>query len=112
MALDFDSLLHGPVARIFGEQGQGAQARPLYTPPGGVAYEVDGVFDAAYVTVDLLDGTTTSTLENTFGAALSAFQALPVQNGRITIPRLGATYLVREVQPDGHGWLLLKLIKT
>lgn len=112
MALDFNSLLHGPVARIFGEQGQGASALPLYTPPGGVAYEVDGVFDSAYVTVELLDGTTTNSLENTFGAALSAFQAVPVQNGKITIPRLGATYLVRDVQPDGHGWVLLKLGKT
>lgn len=109
MPLDFNALLHGPVARIFGEQGQGAKALPTYTPPGGTAYDVDGVFDSAYVTVELLDGSQTNSLENTFGAALSAFQATPVQNGKITIPRLGNSYLVRDVQPDGHGWVLLKL---
>ncbi|MFV3377333.1 hypothetical protein ACNE9Y_24695 [Pseudomonas sp. NY11226] len=111
MALDFNSLLHGPVARIFGEQGQGAKALPLYTPPGGAAFEVDGVFDSAYVALELMDGTTSNTLENTFGAALSAFKVPPVQNGMITIPRLGNTYYVKDVQPDGHGWVLLKLIK-
>lgn len=108
MALSFDRLLHAPIAAIFGEAGQGA-ALPVYQPQTGASYTLDGVFDDAYAEPDLLSGLPASTLENVFGARLAAFQATPVQGDAITIPRLGKTYLVREVCPDGHGWVQLKL---
>lgn len=108
MGLSFDQLLHGPVSAIFGEQGMGA-ALPVYQPQSGTPYTVDGVFDDAYSEPDLISGLPTNTVENTFGARLAAFAAIPVQGDAITIPRLGKSYLVRDVQPDGHGWVQLKL---
>lgn len=108
MALSFDRLLHAPVSAIFGEQGQGARL-PVYQPQSGAAYEVDGIFDDAYAEPDLLSGLPAASLENVFGARLGAFQATPMQGDSITIPRLGKSYLVRDVQPDGHGWVQLKL---
>ncbi|MHA6236886.1 head-tail joining protein [Pseudomonas fluorescens group sp. PF-69] len=109
--LNFDALLHGPVSAIFGEQGQGADL-PVYQPQVGAAYPVDGVFDQAYIEADLLSGVGANTVENLFGARLAAFKAAPVQNDAITIPRLGKTFLVRDVQPDGHGWVQLRLSET
>ena len=108
MPLDFDQLLHGPVAATFGEPGLGATL-PVYQPQSGSAYTVDGVFDDAYAEIDPISGLMATTVENTFGARLAAFQAVPVAGDAITIPRLGKTYLVRNVQPDGHGWVQLKL---
>lgn len=111
MALNFDALLHGPVAAIFGEQGQGA-ALPVYQPQTGAAYPVDGIFDDAYIEADLLSGIGANTVENVFGARLAAFAATPVQGDLITIPRVGKTFLVRDAQPDGHGWVQLRLNET
>jgi hypothetical protein len=109
--LSFDALLHGPVSAIFGEQGQGA-ALPIYQPKAGAAYPVDGIFDDAYAEPDLLSAIPTNTVENVFGARLAAFAAMPVQDDQITIPRVGKTFLVRDVQPDGHGWVQLRLSET
>lgn len=109
--LNFDALLHGPVSAIFGEQGLGAEL-PTYQPQTGTAYPVDGIFDDAYVESDLLSGLPANTVENVFGARLAAFAAAPVQGDQITIPRVGKTYLVRDVQPDGHGWVQLRLSET
>ena len=111
MRIDFDQLLHGPVSQIFGEQGLGAEL-PVYTPLGGTAYTVDGVLDDAYADPDLMVGVSNNTVEYTFGARLSAFSPIPAQNDSITIPRVGKTFLVRDVRPDGHGWVQLKLAET
>jgi hypothetical protein len=108
LALDFDRLLHAPISAIFGESGHGADL-PVYLPQSGAPYPVDGIFDNAYTEPDLISGLSPNTVENVFGASLAQFQAAPIQGDRITITRLGKTYLVRDVQPDGHGWLLLKL---
>jgi len=108
LVLDFDRLLHAPIAAIFGETGHGADL-PVYYPQSGPSYTVDGIFDDAYSEPDLISGLPTNSVENVFGARLAAFQAAPVQGDRITITRLGKTYLVRDAQPDGHGWVQLKL---
>jgi hypothetical protein len=108
LPLDFDRLLHAPISAIFGESGHGADL-PVYLPQTGPPYPVDGIFDDAYAEPDLVSGLATNTVENVFGARLALFQATPLQGDRITITRLGKTYLVRDVQPDGHGWVQLKL---
>lgn len=110
--LDFDALLHGPVRRAFGEGGQAALL-PTYTPKSGAgAYPLDGVFDRAYVEVDLGDGAPTVSVENRFGAAAGDFRALPKKGDTLTIPRLGKTFMVRNAMPDGHGWIQLVLNET
>jgi hypothetical protein len=53
-----------------------------------------------------------NTVENVFGARRAAFAAAPVPGDQITIPRVGKTNLVRDVQPDGHGWVQLRLSET
>ncbi len=110
--LDFERLLHRPVLAAFGEVGQGAKV-PTYTPfSGAPGYSLDGVFDEAFETVDPLSGLPAATLEVVFGASLSSFRSPPVMNDQLFIPRTGTTYLVREVRPDGHGWVQLGLNAT
>jgi len=106
--LDFDALLHGPVSAIFGERGRGANL-PRYQPQVGAAYDVDGVFDDAYIEIDLVSGMPANTIENVFGARLAAFSPPPVAGDFIAIPRVGKTFLVFDVRPDGKGWVQLRL---
>lgn len=106
--LDFDRLLHAPVAAHFGEKNMGAQV-PTFTAQDGTTGPVDGVYDDAYETVDLYSGLPANTTQVVFGAALSAFPTPPQQNDQLYVPRADTTYLVAEVRPDGHGWVQLRL---
>lgn len=108
MPLDFDSLLHGPIASIFGETGQG-KGLPVYTPRGGTGYDVDGIFDDAYIDPEQISGLGATTTAIVFGARVAAFSAYPAQGDSLLIPRTGFTYTVVDVEPDGHGWLQLRL---
>jgi hypothetical protein len=108
--LDVDALILAPLMSqdIFGEVPS-----PLWTPAaGGAATAIDGVFDEAYAAVDSLDtGDSAVTVGPTLGVRLSQFPggAVPKTNDTIVIPRIGNTYVVREVRPDGHGHARLLL---
>jgi hypothetical protein len=91
---------------IFGEAEP-----PVYQPASGAAaFQITGVFDRAYREITLLDdNAAASTVTPVLGVRLADFPAPPVPNDRVTIASVGLTYVVRNVQPDGHGWAKLML---
>jgi hypothetical protein len=109
--IDFDALVLGPVMGIFGEDL--AHGLPVYTPAGHAAFDLaDAVFDDAYSALMLQDGAPeTNTLEPVLGVRLALFPVPPAQNDEVYIPRVGITFIVRDVQPDGHGHAKLILMQ-
>ena len=111
---DIDALILAPIMPIFGEgvNGSGVDQTVIYTPASGApAYPLAGaVFDREYQQVVLQgDGSENTTSRPVLGVRLAAMSALPMQNDKATIPSVGLTYIVREVQPDGHGHAKLML---
>lgn len=105
--INWDAVVIGPLMRVFGEP-------VTYTPPGGAAFQITGVFDDAYLREMLFeDGSAgTNTVSAVLGVQLSQFSTPPVQNGSLTVASNGATYLVREVRPDSRGGAKLMLSKV
>ena len=106
--IDFDALVLVPCMATFGED-----LKPLYTrAAGGAAFAVDGIFDDAFMALVLsADGEPEiATIEPVLGVRLAQFSGVaPVQSDKVVIPRLGITYMVTSVEPDGKGWVFLKL---
>lgn len=103
MALDWDALTHAAVSDAFAEP-------VLYQPTGGAPLTISGVFDEAYAEVQELDGVPVSSVFPVLGVRLSQFGDTPPDSGdRLTIVRTGTTYVVNNVNPDGHGWATLPL---
>jgi hypothetical protein len=99
MPIDWDKALLGAVHGVFAEP-------VIFMPSRGLPFPIDGVFDKAYLGVSPLgDGTTMSTTMPVLGVRLALFPpgAPPVQDDKLQILSSGATYRVKEVQPDGHG---------
>lgn len=95
---------------VFGED-----QKPLFRrAAGGAAFEVDGVFDDAFAALMVLgrDGDPQiATAEPVLGVRLAQFAGVdPVQDDEVTIPRLGRTFIVSSVEPDGKGWCFLRLM--
>lgn len=114
MSIDWDGLVLGPVMGIFGESADRA-GLPVYTPRGLPAFELaDAVFDAQYEQVIVAgDGSQSTSRRPVLGVRLSLFLARPPQqNDKVLIPATGKTYVVKDVQPDGHGHALLLLMET
>ena len=117
MAIDWDAEVLSPVMSVFGEGKPGDPASlPLYTPRRLQPFRLaDAVFDSEYQQVDVnpSDGTTSTNHLPVLGVRLALFpERPPVQNDSVYIPARGKTYLVTDVQPDGHGWALLRLMET
>lgn len=107
--IDFDALVLTPlVEKIFGES-------VLYAPAlvGASSFAIQGVYDAEYKEVDPAGEMGVTTYMPVLGVRSKAFvdlaQPLPLQGDKLTIVRTGEKYIVKEVQPDSHGHLLLKL---
>ena len=112
--IDWDALVLAPVMGIFGAgpTGSGGDQTPLYTPVGGgTTFPLaDAVFDREYLQVVLQgDGSENTTARPVLGVRTALFALPPQQGDRVTIPAVGLTYIVREVQPDGHGHAKLML---
>lgn len=94
--VDWDSLVLGPVQGVFGE--------PItFLPAIGAPLSTTGIFDEAYREVDLAGGTAVTTEHPVLGIRTSQFPALPLQGDQVIVPSRGKTYVIREVQIDGHG---------
>jgi len=107
MAINWDALVIGPLEGIFGE--------PItYTPVGGVLFATSGVFDDAFHKDAFFDDGSVGvqTTSPTLGVRLSSFTSPPLQNDRVFVVSVNTTYVVREVHPDGHGWVKLVLNKV
>lgn len=133
--IDLDTLVIGPTVQAFGTAVSYQPLIPTLTPLGapiyddngdpvgtfGTAYAAVGVFDEQFIEVtpegkgpfsstEALDlgapGGITGAMP-VLGVQLSAMQTAPAQGDKVTIN--GTAYLVREVQPDGHGHAKLLL---
>lgn len=110
MAIDWDKEVLAPVMQVFGED-----LLPLYAPRDGAPFLLScAVFDSEYLEISDMSGDTAgqSTQRPVLGVRLSLFASPPAQNDTVTIPSTGKTYVVRDVQPDGHGHAKLMLMET
>ena len=107
--VDWDEQLLGPVMAVFGDA-------VTYRPKAGQPYAIaDAVFDSQYglVEVNPETGASTTSRMPVLGVRDSAFQGTPKQSDMVDIPtaKPPAQYVVKTVQPDGHGHTLLVLNK-
>ncbi|MEX3635957.1 hypothetical protein [Paraburkholderia sp. BR14320] len=105
----WDRLVIGPQQTIFGEP-------VTYMPQSGGSYAIRGVFTDAYLRVKMFDDGSTGVTEVSaiLGVRLCQFESLglaaPLQNDMIFVPRVNATYVVREApRIDGRGAAKLML---
>ena len=105
MSIDWDSELLGPVMAVFGELA-------VYTPRTGSPISIpDAVFDEEVADVQVgEDGQVSSQRKPLLGVRSHWFASPPLQSDRVTIMRTGTTYIVRDSQADGHGWIRLELM--
>lgn len=73
----------------------------MYTPVGGAAVAVNGIFDAAYEEAADIEGSSP-----VFGCATASVSG--ARHGDALVVA-GVSYVVRGVQPDGTGWTRLIL---
>jgi hypothetical protein len=100
--------MNGVVMKTFGEA-----ERVLYMPVSGAAsYEIDGVFDEAFLELSIVDGAQVATVQPRLGIQQSQFASAPVQDDQLQIIRTGLIYVVREARLDGWGGggLMLNLV--
>ena len=81
--------------------------RVVYWPAEAPSFEIQGVFDAAFISVDPSSGVTIQSTTPRLGVRLSAFQNEPAEGDRVEIR--GQVYDVSEYQPDGQGGAVLIL---
>lgn len=115
MAIDWDAHVLGPVMSEFGEGAPSIEeSLPLYTPRRGLAFRLaDAVFDSEYEQVTLDDAGNPSTSHRpVLGVRTSLFEEPPAQNDTVYLPSNDITYVVRDVQDDGHGHAKLMLMAT
>ena len=111
--IDWDALLLSPLMDVFGEGVPSDPSTwPTYIPTSGPSFQLRGaVFDSEYIEVTTGgEGFENTSQHPVLGVRLSLFPSPPVQDDKVTIPSVGATYRVREVQPDGHGHAKLVLM--
>ena len=115
MALDWDALVLAPVMAVFGEgDPANADTLPLYTPRRASAFRLrDAVFDSEYEQVIVnSDESQSTTHRPVLGVRLALFEEPPAQNDTVYIPSTDKTYVVKDVQQDGHGHAKLMLMAT
>ncbi len=78
-----------------------------YTPRGGVAFPLTGIFDAAYQLVSLGGDVEIDAVGPVLGVRLADFATPPAHGDGVVIA--GTSYVVRSVQPDGQGGARLVL---
>jgi hypothetical protein len=114
VSLDWDALVLTPVMGIFGEGGPADDALPFYTPRALPGFRLrDAVFDAQYELVQVAtDGSQITAHMPVLGVRVALFPRDPAQNDQVLIPSTGKTYIVKDVQLDGHGHAKLVLQET
>ncbi len=106
--IDWDAAVLAPMMAVFGESQKISYTRAA----GGVPFAVDGIFDDAfYALVMSADGEPEiATAEPVIGVRAAQFAGIdPVQSDTLTVPRVGRTFVVTSVEPDGKGHILLRL---
>jgi hypothetical protein len=107
MPVDWDSLVIAPCLAVFGSP-------VTYTPVGGNAITITGIFDNEYFDQNALGaglieqvgmpGNITAS-RPVLGIRLAEFPAgiAPLQGDTLALTETGVTYTVMEVRPDSHG---------
>jgi hypothetical protein len=98
--IDWDSAVLAPLHGVFGETVQ-------YFPAVGQPFNITGIFDEAYKSVDMSDAVAMATDMPVLGVRLAEFPVSPKQRDTLVITandqHSGGTFVVKEVRPDGHG---------
>lgn len=103
MAVDFDTLVIGPLQGVFGEPA-------IYSPTIGSSFPISIVFDNAYKPVTISEyGPEAVAAFPAAGVQTSQFPNPPVQGDQLTVASNGKTYAVRKPEFDSHGGALLPL---
>lgn len=104
--INWDAAVLGPVMAVFGED-----LKPTYLPLAGGGFLIDAVFEDAYAQLALdADGAPAiAASDPVIGVRLVQFPARPVKGDKVTLPRVGKTYVVVDVQADSHGHARLVL---
>lgn len=110
--IDWDAVVLGPVMAIFGEDP--AHGLPIYRPAEGAPFTLtDAVFDDAFHALVMgSDGAELGTVQPVLGVRLSLFPTPPERGDEVDVPRAGMSFVVQEVQPDGHGHAKLLLSRS
>lgn len=82
-----------------------------YSPGAGSPVDVDGIFDAAYVRVDLGQAGVSSSGPAVF-LTLSDLPSDPSVDSSATVTVDGVKYTPHEVKPDGLGGVVLLLHRS
>lgn len=113
MSVDWDAELLAPVMAVFGE-GDASQSAtwPTYFPAAGISFPLaEAVFDRAYADVMLEgDGSQITSRKPCLGVRLALFEVEPAQSDEVFIPSVPGTFIVKDVQADGHGHAKLILM--
>ncbi|WP_186140043.1 head-tail joining protein [Burkholderia gladioli] len=107
MPIDWNAEVIGPLMGVFGE--------PItYFPFSGGSLSVTGIFDNAYLKEVMFEDATSGVTEVSavLGIQLSQFPVMPIQNDRLSVPRVSTTFVVREVRVDSRGGAKLLLSKV
>lgn len=81
--------------------------RVVYWPRESPSFEINGVFDAAYILVDPQSGVTIQSTTPRLGVRLSTLPMPPEEGDRVEVR--GVVYEITESQPDGQGGAVLIL---
>ncbi|KUR80762.1 hypothetical protein [Novosphingobium sp. FSW06-99] len=105
MAIDWDSLLLGPVMGVFGEAIS-------YVPRGGAPIAIaDAVFDEESADIAIGEDAQMSTQRKPIcGIRIGALGQAASQGDTILRLGTGVAYIVKDVIPDGHGHAKLVLM--
>lgn len=82
----------------------------VYWPKAAPSFETQGVFDAAFITVDPSSGIRIQSTTPRLGVRLSQLPCEPAEGDRVEIR--GRVYDVVEAQPDGQGGAVLLLHRS
>jgi len=101
--IDWDKHVLAATESVFGQPA-------VYIAAGADPLPIEGVFDEAYREVDLIDtGVGANAVMPVLGVRVNQFSRLPKQGELISVPGVGKQYVIKDVQPDGHGWAKLML---
>lgn len=109
MALSWDQLVLAPCHATFGEGNLGNPV-PSYTPQGGSAFSINGVFTIRSLDVlGLSDAPGVTTRKPVFEIRAAALPSgvSCAQGDQVTVR--GVAYTVTDVRPDGFGLIVLEL---
>jgi hypothetical protein len=107
MPVDFPNLVHLPCQDVFGEE---ILVNPTYSRPGHAPYKARGIFRSLSLDVALLDGTILDEQRTTIDIRIADFKGQPTPFPRDIVTVRGIRYTLTEVDDDGQGGQIIRMI--